>query len=167
MGFNSRQVPQRVFALQSADAENVYSYGVGTYVGDLPAPWYPEEPDETTLASILNFIRGEDEREEPFSVGMTQYMLDQGKITAEEAEAQKAEAYRRHAAERERPLNDRIKDAYALLIPNPCIQLDDGSTVWGAQCWWGPEERYEEKVGGRTVIMVPAPETNPRWRDDA
>lgn len=36
---------------------------------------------------------------------------------------------------------------------NPCIKLDDGRTVWGYQCWWGPESMIddEEFVQGRTI----------------
>lgn len=38
---------------------------------------------------------------------------------------------------------------------NPRIKLDDGSVVWGAQCWWGPEERFESWAKGRAVVTVP------------
>jgi hypothetical protein len=27
---------------------------------------------------------------------------------------------------------------------NPKIQLDDGRVVWGYECWWGREDRYED-----------------------
>jgi len=37
---------------------------------------------------------------------------------------------------------------------NPCIKLDNGGTVWGCQCWWGPEEQIKTKIGDRKVIMV-------------
>lgn len=40
-------------------------------------------------------------------------------------------------------------------IPNPCIKLDDGKTIWGYQCWWGPMSRYEEFIQGRKVLTVP------------
>lgn len=29
--------------------------------------------------------------------------------------------------------------------PNPKIKLDNGSIVWGCQCWWGPEEEIKAK----------------------
>lgn len=31
-------------------------------------------------------------------------------------------------------------------FPNPRIRLDDGRTVWGCQCWWGPEEKVRAMV---------------------
>lgn len=43
---------------------------------------------------------------------------------------------------------------HRLEIPNPKIQLDNGSVVYGYQCWWGPEEMMEKKFAGRQVIDV-------------
>jgi RNase P/RNase MRP subunit p29 len=37
---------------------------------------------------------------------------------------------------------------------NPKIKLDDGQTVWGCECWWGPEERFEREFGGKEVVKV-------------
>lgn len=37
---------------------------------------------------------------------------------------------------------------------NPKIVLDDGEVVWGAECWWGPEERYEAFRRGRLETRV-------------
>lgn len=34
------------------------------------------------------------------------------------------------------------------------IRLDDGTIVWGAQCWFGPEERVRADIGNRRVVMV-------------
>lgn len=31
-------------------------------------------------------------------------------------------------------------------MKNPCIKLDNGDTVWGFQCWWGPEERIKREI---------------------
>ena len=39
-------------------------------------------------------------------------------------------------------------------IANPKIELDDGSIVWGCECWWGPEEKIRETLEGQTVIEV-------------
>ena len=38
---------------------------------------------------------------------------------------------------------------------NPRIRLDSGEVVWGMQCWWGPEERFDEWMAGREVVIVP------------
>lgn len=47
-------------------------------------------------------------------------------------------------------------------VPNPKIRLDDGSIVWGCQCWWGriaSEAEWErEYLEGRELVVVPAPE---------
>jgi len=32
-------------------------------------------------------------------------------------------------------------------IKNPCIKLDSGRYVWGFQCWWGPIEKMQAKLG--------------------
>lgn len=45
--------------------------------------------------------------------------------------------------------------------PNPCIRLDSGEKVYGAECWWGDEERVRASIGGRTVRDAP-PST---WRN--
>lgn len=44
--------------------------------------------------------------------------------------------------------------------PNPCIRLDSGEKVYGAECWWGEEERVRAYIGGRSVRDAP-PST---WR---
>lgn len=39
-------------------------------------------------------------------------------------------------------------------VSNPCIRLDDGSLVFGYECWWGSEEAIKSKIGDRQVIQV-------------
>lgn len=46
-----------------------------------------------------------------------------------------------------------------LLIPR--LTLDDGSVVWGAQCWWGPEQQVKEWIGDSKVVLVDL-EGNPK-----
>lgn len=48
-------------------------------------------------------------------------------------------------------------DYHELQHTNPRIDLDDGGTVWGCQCWWGSEERVRREIGDRRVVMVPPP----------
>jgi hypothetical protein len=40
-------------------------------------------------------------------------------------------------------------------IPNPKIQLDDGTIVWGCESWWGAEELIKARLAGREVVVVP------------
>jgi hypothetical protein len=37
---------------------------------------------------------------------------------------------------------------------NPKIVLDDGTIVWGCECWWGPEEKVKADIGSRTIFLV-------------
>lgn len=39
-------------------------------------------------------------------------------------------------------------------IPNPKIVLDNGSVVWGCQCWWGPEQKMLEWIDSRKLVIV-------------
>lgn len=39
-------------------------------------------------------------------------------------------------------------------IENPKLQLDNGQTVWGYQCWWASEYQTKQIIGNRKVIMV-------------
>ncbi len=37
---------------------------------------------------------------------------------------------------------------------NPRMTLDDGTVVWGCQCWWGNEEKMKAWLGDRRVQVV-------------
>lgn len=37
---------------------------------------------------------------------------------------------------------------------NPRIKLDNGQTVWGCECWWGPEAEFKSRADQFTVIDV-------------
>lgn len=37
---------------------------------------------------------------------------------------------------------------------NPKVLLDNGATVWGCQCWWGPEDQIRNMLEGKTVVLV-------------
>ncbi len=39
-------------------------------------------------------------------------------------------------------------------MDNPVIKLDTGKTVWGCECWWGPEDEIKKKLEGLTITMV-------------
>lgn len=42
-------------------------------------------------------------------------------------------------------------------VDNPRITLDRGGIVWGAQCWWGPEEQVKKRIGERKIVLVDPP----------
>ena len=31
-------------------------------------------------------------------------------------------------------------------FPNPRIKLDNSDTVWGCECWWGPEDQIKHEI---------------------
>lgn len=37
-------------------------------------------------------------------------------------------------------------DLHELNHTNPRIDLDNGHTIWGCQCWWGSENAIKEKM---------------------
>ncbi|MDO9139901.1 MAG: hypothetical protein U1E09_00370 [Methylococcales bacterium] len=40
-------------------------------------------------------------------------------------------------------------------FPNPRITLDNGSHVWGCECWWGSEDKIRKMIGDREVVVAP------------
>lgn len=50
-----------------------------------------------------------------------------------------------------------VDDAFPADYTNPRIDLDNGKTVWGFQCWWGPEDATRRKFGDRLFVVVPLP----------
>lgn len=52
---------------------------------------------------------------------------------------------------------DDIQKTVDRFTKNPRIKLDNGDVVWGAQCWWGPEEQVKNAIEGQEVIIVPVP----------
>lgn len=40
-------------------------------------------------------------------------------------------------------------------VKNPAIKLDNGVTVYGAECWWGPADKVKAKFEGWEFRVVP------------
>lgn len=53
-----------------------------------------------------------------------------------------------------------------LLRSNPRIRLDNGKTVWGCECWWGPEEAVKEKISGCNIINVDIEEERLNYEEE-
>jgi hypothetical protein len=49
------------------------------------------------------------------------------------------EAQKLDGVERARPMMDRVASVFEGIGKNPRIDLDGGGSVWGFECWWGPE----------------------------
>ena len=45
-------------------------------------------------------------------------------------------------------------DLYEAEHRNPKIVLDDGSVVWGCECWFGDETRVKKVLEGKVVKIV-------------
>lgn len=45
-------------------------------------------------------------------------------------------------------------------VDNPAIELDNGGTVYGYQCWWGSVEAIEKKFHDFEFIEVDLPVTS-------
>lgn len=52
----------------------------------------------------------------------------------------------------------RLRDAG---VKNPAIKLDNGITVYGAECWWGPVDKVKAKFEGMDLQVVPVEEYRP------
>jgi len=50
-------------------------------------------------------------------------------------------------------VDERFPDHYT----NPRIDLDRGGTIWGFQCWWGPEDVVRKKFEGFEFVEVELP----------
>ena len=43
---------------------------------------------------------------------------------------------------------------FNLGISNPTLKMDDGTVVYGCECWWGPEEKIRERIKDTEVVTV-------------
>lgn len=121
----------RVWAVRNADQGTVWAFGFGTYAGDFPRPGDADED----RAMVERVIREADENPPP----------------AWEAEW--------IAAERAKPIAQRVDELIYDLSLNPKIVLDGGGVVWGCECWWGEatDSTPAEWAKGRRIETVPAP----------
>lgn len=54
----------------------------------------------------------------------------------------------------EEKAKEQTAQMFKVLFNNPRIKLDNGQTVWGYECWWGEETRWQEWLGQRKIINV-------------
>lgn len=48
---------------------------------------------------------------------------------------------------------------------NPAIKLDNSQRVYGAECWFGPEEWVKKQLEGREMVMVDIAECRKEYLD--
>lgn len=50
--------------------------------------------------------------------------------------------------------------------PNPRIDLDNGDTVWGCECWWGSEEKIRKSLEEYDeIVEVRMVNVRKRWAE--
>jgi len=157
----------RVFAVSNVTPDTVYLFGFGTYAGRKLAPGTkPEDlvPSEADIAESARMIQEMDADAANLDTVSDRIARENG-ATEEEIATYQAE----RAAYRARPVNERAvelsRQVAESLARNPRIDLDNGGHVWGFECWWGQEDRFEEIRQGRTVVEVDA-QFNEKGPDD-
>lgn len=141
----------RVIAVACADPETmiVDIYGAGVYAGEFPRPGYEDVPREGSPEHEywVDVIRSSDERRSSlqWSLGIHKHRLEEGEYDQAEYELRCAEAQEVDQAERMRPMADRVASVFEGIGKNPRIDLDEGGSVWGFECWWAHEDVVKEK----------------------
>jgi len=148
----------RVIALACADPETmtIDVYGAGVYAGEFPRPGYTGVPAEGSdeyeyWAAIIirnDLARGPLQR----SLDEHKRRLDAGEYDQAEYERCCAEAEELDLAAKQTPMATRVASIYEAMASNPRIDLDDGGSVWGFECWWAREDVVREKYKGWTWV---------------
>jgi hypothetical protein len=152
------EIGTRVWAVRDATDKVVNAYGFGTYVGDEIMPGW-DHP--SMLARCESTIRRSDAKPSIIDPHVYyQAKVDARDMTREEADTAIARVEDATAAERARPLAERVAALARACSSNPKIELDSGGYVWGAECWWGEaaDDTPSTWAKGRRIVTVPAPE---------
>lgn len=148
----------RVVAVRDADDSTVRIFGRGVYAGDFPRPGSGNWSEEMWEVAV-SVIREADERPPIDLSGWYDERVAAGHMSRADADAEMAAAAERAAAERARPIRERARRLLERMDLNPRIDLDDGSVVWGFECWWGDEAGFDDNfVKGRAVVTVATPQ---------
>jgi len=148
------------------ERRKLFIFGEGVYVGDRlrPGVGWPCHPDEFELISTV-VTKNDDVpiEEHEFVLFYDRACAAQPDVPPrQDRETMIADLL----AERERPLEDRVRDLWEATNDNPCIYLDSGDIVYGFQSWWGPLDRADHKFPESVFerVLVPVPEGSGRWK---
>lgn len=148
------EIGDRVIALAAADPDTktVEIYGAGVYAGDHPRPGYEDVPIEGSVGYEYwaEIIRRSDEEDSSvqWSLDMHKQQFEEGKFDQAEYELRCAETREIDEAERRKPMSLRVATVFEAIGKNPRIDLDDGTSIWGFECWWGPQVTVTTKYLG-------------------
>lgn len=165
---SAKDVGSRIAAIRNADKTTIYLFGRGVYAGDFPRPgsgaWSARQYEiarSVVSSSDEEGVKQLRAADDAFMVRKLNECVDEGRKTREEADQSLAE-YRRIRAEREAKrasmsVDEQVVELLTEMDQNPRLDLDGGGTVWGCECWWMPEEQFDNSIGGRRVVIVPEP----------
>jgi len=158
----------RVVAIMDAksDEKTARIFGYGVYQGRkmLPPDHYMMGGNEEQFRQAIKeeFLGKEKEGIEK--------LFDRSKMTPE----QQADFDKKFAEEQKLREADEFSyteaDVEAMLKTarsNPYIELDNGKGVWGAECWWGPEDEFKSRYEGWEIIEVDIEEQREEARQRA
>jgi len=155
---------QTVLAIRDGGDEVLNVYGEGVYVGDRPRPGTQDEPPSDDYEAIAFVLAEEDSV--PIEEHRFLVWYDEWVRTGVEVKQSREEIIAKIGGDRDRPMDERVREMYLKTRLNPCIYLDSGDIVFGFQCWWGSLEGANRKYPESEVkrVLVPVPEGNGRWK---
>ena len=152
------EVGSRVFAIRNVEDTTVYAFGAGVYAGDFIRPGAtPPTPGTPEYQMYHDVIFGPRSREFRDSIAkMLDTDLANGTITQEQYDENKRRGAEADAAEAAMTEEERVHEFWADCEKNPRIDLDNGKTTWGMECWWGDEATTKAKFpeGDYTYVYV-------------
>jgi hypothetical protein len=157
----SYQVGSTVVAIRDGDESVLNIFGEGVYVGDLP-----REDTSVIPADIRELIEMRIATDDAYPiyehplVKLHDSFVDNLQETPEDL----AKVVAMVQEDRAKPFEQRVTMFYEEMMRNPCIYLDSGDIVWGAQCWWGPRDETLQRFARAQINTVPVPEGNGRWK---
>ena len=160
----SHEVGSTVLAIRNGGDGVLNVFGEGVYIGDRPRPGTQDEPPSDDYQAIATVLAQEDAT--PIEEHRFLVWYDEWVRNGVEVKMTREEVITKIGGDRERPMDERVREMYLKTRLNPCIYLDSGDIVWGMQCWWGPLSAANRKYPESEVkrVLVPVPEGNGRWR---
>lgn len=157
---NTIPVGTEVIAVRNGDeaTKTIFYFGEGVYKGDeVPAHFHDAitDPESALHKEARRVIEAEDAAQVAVQAAFT--MVDKlvaDGMPATHAALLKQQILAEDAAVRAQPIEERVREALERTGTNPRIDLYNGQTVWGYQCWWGPADDMRETFSAYTWELV-------------